>query len=80
MGAKRHTKFPFGKHRGMPIEQCPTAYLKWVSENLIDTDMHEFAVVAREVLEGRADDKKCHDIEEAADEFLRSHGIDPRNL
>ena len=23
---------PFGKHKGSPIEDCPTSYLEWLSE------------------------------------------------
>ncbi len=33
--------FTFGKHRGEDIEDVPTSYLQWVSENFDDNEDNE---------------------------------------
>lgn len=77
-----NTKIPFGKtNRGKRLRDCTTSYLKWVGKNLWDTDFHTFATVAREIVEQREKEEQVvGDLEEAADEFLRQHGIDPKKL
>ena len=78
----KRTKIPFGKmHRGKYLNDCPSSYLQWVSTKLWDTDFHEFALVARAILgERETEDSAPLDLEQAADEFLRSHGINPKAL
>ena len=77
-----NTKIPFGRtYRGRRICDCPSSYLKWMSTNLWDTDFHEFALVAKRlVAEREEEDTQTADLEAAADEFLRKHGIDPNKL
>lgn len=71
-----NTKFTFGKHRGKPLKNCPGDYLKWVSENLLNTDFHEWAVAAKQVLATLASEgKEAITLESQADEFLKKHGF-----
>ena len=76
------TKIPFGKtHRGRRLKDCPDSYLKWVSVHLWESDFHEFALVAKSVLEERIEsDSSVSALEHAADDFLRNHGVDPKTL
>ena len=77
--ATPRTRLPFGKHKGMPVEQCPVDYLKWIASKLRDTDMHEFAVAAEEVLKTKSPrEKKLENLDQAADDFLKQHGINPK--
>ena len=76
-----NTKLPFGKHKRKRLRECPDGYLRWVSENLLDTDFHEYAFIAKKILEKREkEDAPVHDLKLAADEFLRNHGYNPRKL
>jgi hypothetical protein len=73
------SRLPFGKHRGMPLEQCPTDYLQWVAKNLRDSDFHEWAVAAEKVLRTKQpQQQRTENLDQAADEFLKKHGIDPK--
>jgi len=77
----KNTKLPFGKHKGRKLKDCPLGYLKWVSEHLVDSDFHVWAMIAKEVCQKRQEENETIDnLEKAADEFLREHGIDPKNL
>ena len=77
--ATPRSRLPFGKHRGMPVEQCPVEYLQWMSRKLRDSDFHEWAVVAREVLKTKSKrEQKTQDLDQAADDFLKRHGVDPK--
>lgn len=70
------TRLPFGKHKGLRVRECPPAYIRWMAFNLRDTDFHEYAVVAYDLINsGEYDNADCD-----ADEFLRSRGIDPRDF
>jgi hypothetical protein len=77
-----NTKIPFGRaHRGKRLRDCPTDYLAWMSANLWDTDFHEYAIVARKIVAARRTEEEITgNLEEAADDFLREHGIDPKKL
>ncbi len=73
------SKLPFGKHRGMPVEQCPTDYLQWMASKLRDTDFHEWALLAEQVLKTKKPrERKMQNLDQAADEFLKSHGVNPK--
>lgn len=77
--ATPNTRLPFGKHKGMPVEQCPVDYLQWMANKLRDTDLHEFAVAAEEVLKTKSPrEKKLQNLDQAADDFLKQHGINPK--
>ena len=73
-----NSKIPFGRmYKGRRLRNCPDSYVKWIASHLWDTDLHEFAYAAKQVMERREkDDLPCHDLEQAADEFLREHGLD----
>ena len=34
---------PFGKHKGQPIEDLPSSYLRWLAESCDDEDVAEAA-------------------------------------
>lgn len=75
------TKIPFGdRHKNTRIKDCGVDYLQWMVKHLIDTDLHEYAIVARRVLSTRRGETKYDDLERAADEFLREHGVDPKQF
>lgn len=76
----KDSKLNFGVHKGKKLSNCPRKYLEWMKTKLIDTDFHEWAMAASEVLEARKADSKYDDLEAAADDFLRSHGINPKRI
>ena len=77
----KNTKITFGIHRGHKISDCPDNYLQWMSTALWNTDLHAYAYAAREVIADRARcDTPVKSLEDAADEFLRKHGVDPANF
>lgn len=81
MAVTANTRLPFGKYKRKRIRDCPDGYLRWAGEHLIDTDFHEFAHVAKQVLEKREkEDAPIQDLELAADDFLKKHGINPKKL
>lgn len=47
---------PFGKHRGQPISELPSSYLRWLAENCRDETICE---AADEEYRYR-DDHRCH--------------------
>jgi hypothetical protein len=76
-----NTRLPFGKHKGKRLRDCPPSYLTWMGENLIDSDFHEFALLARDIAEKhQSEQQEAAALEEAGDEFLRKHGIDPKKF
>lgn len=80
-----NTKVPFGRrpYRGKRIKDCPNSYLEWMVKHLWDGDLHEFAFVAKTILERRKNDPTPTiemDLDKAADDFLRAHDIDPRQF
>lgn len=76
-----NSRLTFGKHKGKKISTCPVGYLKWMADNLVDTDFHEYAIVARRIAKKREkEDIRTMNLEKAGDEFLKQHGIDPRGL
>ena len=51
-----HRDMPFGKHKGEPIEDVPTAYLWWVIEESNAVDRHSgLAEAIEDELEERED-------------------------
>lgn len=70
------TTIPFGKFRGTPIENIPSDYLSWLS-NQTNTDLYYWASLAKKELGIRGDSE---DLEAMADDFLRQSGIDPKTL
>jgi len=77
----KNTKLTFGKYKGRKLKNCPPRYLKWVSEHLADSDFHAWAIIAKEVYQKRKEeDGVIDDLEKTADDFLRNHGINPKNL
>lgn len=81
MAITENTKLTFGKHKGTPLKYCPQEYLKWLSENLADGDFHEWAKTAKETLiKLNEEGAEAASLEKQANDFLRSHGIDPKQL
>ena len=81
MNVTESSKIPFGrKHKNQPIGSCPSDYLHWIIKNLWETDFHNYAVVAKKILESRGDEEHHTDLEQAANDILRKHGFDPHNL
>jgi len=75
-----NSKIPFGNtHKGRKLKDCPNTYLQWMVLKLWDTDLHEFAYAAKKLLSKREieDQNSYGDLEEAADEFLKRHGVNP---
>ncbi len=76
-----NSRLTFGKHKGKKLKDCPNAYLTWMGKELRDTDFHAYAVVAKKLAEDKNRELKDEkDLDKAADEFLRQHGINPKNL
>jgi hypothetical protein len=76
-----NTKFTFGKHKGKPLKNCPLDYLEWISTKLLNTDFHDWALASGEVHKKLiAEGATTTSLEEQANVFLRSHGIDPKRL
>lgn len=69
-------KITFGEHNGKNINALPTGYLKWLSTQ-IGTEIDKIAKAAITELEDR--DQQQH-LEEEANEFLKAHGINPRQI
>lgn len=73
-------KLPFGKHKGMTLRQCPTNYLQWMAEHLRQSDFHEWALAAEQALKSKKPrEQHAEDLEHAADDFLKQHGVDPKH-
>lgn len=71
----------FGKYKGCPLNKCPIQYLQWMGDNLLNSDFHEWAIVARTLVDEMADEiKNNEDLEQKADDFLKSHGFNPKNM
>jgi len=82
-----NSRLTFGKHgpkrrrAGKKLCECPKDYLEWMANNLKNTDFHEWAIAAERFLQKRKEeDTPTKNLEEAADDFLRSHGFDPKKL
>ncbi|MDX1681820.1 MAG: hypothetical protein R3336_01755 [Phycisphaeraceae bacterium] len=73
------TRLTFGKHKGMSLRQCPIEYVRWVAENLRDSDLHEWALAADKTVEQRKGEPEgLGDLEAQADELLRQAGENPK--
>lgn len=69
-------RLPFGKHKGCTVEQLPTSYLRWLS-NQRNTDLEYWATLAAAEITNR---QESEDLEAMADDFLRQWGIEPEHL
>jgi hypothetical protein len=75
------SRVPFStQYRGKRLCDCPDKFLEWCSTKLRDTDLHEYAIAADEVIKDRAGDGKYRDLEAQADQILRRAGYDPRGM
>lgn len=73
------TRIPFSKYKGTRLRDIPNGFLQWVIEKLADSDFQEWVVAAREELERRSVDlNETKSLEEAADDFLKNAGYNPR--
>lgn len=72
-----NSKMPFGKHKGVSIVKLPQAYLTWMTKNLRNSDFHEYAVLAEQVLNSSDIKMESHsaNLDEQATAFLKSHGF-----
>lgn len=82
-----NSRLTFGKHgpkgsrRGKKLCECPRTYLRWMAKDLIDTDFHEWAIAAQDFLDRvESEEATLQNLDDAADEFLRQHNIDPKKL
>ena len=81
MKITHQTRIPFSRHKGTRVRDLPDGFLNWLVEKLGDSDFHEWSVAAKEELERRAlEGGSVQSLEEAANEFLRNAGFDPRKL
>lgn len=72
---------PTSRRSGKKLCECPLDYLEWIANNLRDSDFHEWAIVAQEIVRNRKiEDAPTEDLEKQADQFLRDAGFDPRNM
>ena len=37
-------KMPFGKYKGLPIEELPSSYLRWLTNNIDDEERGENSI------------------------------------
>lgn len=80
------TKVPFGApgSKGRRMDEVSESFLHWMISKLMDSDRQEWAIAAKKELERRKKDKVQlraeADLENAADEFLRKHNIDPKSF
>ena len=80
------TKVPFGApgSKGRKLCEVSEDFLNWMVRKLMDTDRHPWAVAARKELQDRRENKRQMraeaDLENAADDFLRKHNIDPKSF
>lgn len=75
------TKIPFSKHKGTKLRDLPDGFLTWLTQNLKDSDFHNWALAAQKELERRqTENVQVKDLEQQADEFLRNAGFDPRKM
>jgi hypothetical protein len=52
-----------------------------MAKDLLDTDFHEWAIAARDYLDRlEKEETSTQNLDDAADEFLRQHGINPKDL
>jgi len=70
------TVLPFGKYKDKSISQLPDNYLRWLARQT-NGDLDYWAQLAKKQLNER---KHSDDLEQIADDFLRSHGFDPDSL
>lgn len=75
------SRITFGTHNGTCLNALPYNYLIWMSQTLLNTDFHEWAIAAKETLaELERSTSEERQLQMDADDFLRSHGLDPRKL
>lgn len=76
MAKTKNSRLTFGKHRGKKLGDLPDAYLKWLHANCWDTDFHEWALAAGEILAERKKDplNNTGDLEAQADQLLKDAG------
>ena len=76
----RTSKVPFGRRpdRGRRLCDCSSAFLHWIVGHLTDTDLHIWAVLAKEELTARKPLEREAEaelsLEEQADAILRNAG------
>ncbi len=78
MSVTPETKVPFGRfpHKGAKMKNLSDTYLKWMVNKLPNTDLHEFATVAKKILESRKSDESILNLKEQADQWLKDAGFD----
>ena len=79
MNVTSNSRIPFGPYKKMKMKDCPDRGLTWMVEHLVESDLCQFAQVAKQLLKERGENS-VEDLEKQADDFLREHGIDPKTL
>ena len=75
------SRIPFSKYKGTKLRDLPDGFLQWLIEKLMESDFHDWAAAAQTELQRRqAEGGTVQSLEEAANEFLRNAGYDPRKL
>ena len=83
MAGERTTsaRLTFGKHRGKKVSELPDGYLEFMVKNMWNGDLHDWAFLAKQVLQQReesgdnAKDAESEDLEVAADRILKKAGF-----
>ena len=62
-------KMPFGKYRGMPMDQLPYDYLQWLVDNIDACDVRDEAISILNSMDAKLDNQ-YKSLEERANEIL----------
>lgn len=81
MNITPQTKIPFSRHKGTKLRDLPDGFLNWMTQNLKDSDFHDWSRAAEEEIDRRQQENvQVKSLEQQADEFLRNAGYNPRKL
>ena len=69
-------KIPFGKYKNKNMEKLPRSYLEWLVNNLMDGELHKYAIEANKILQSPAVEMEMQteDLDKLATEWLKERG------